>query len=49
MNLSTQKMIPPPVFQLSNVTKTYQMGEVNVDALRGINVELYCGELAVLI
>lgn len=49
MNQTTQKIIPPPVFQVTNVTKTYQMGEVKVDALRGINLELYRGELAVLL
>jgi len=37
------------VFHAQGVTKTYQMGEVKVDALRGINLELYKGELTVLL
>jgi putative ABC transport system ATP-binding protein len=39
----------PPVFSLSGVTKTYQMGEVQVDALRGIDLTLKAGELVVLL
>ena len=49
MKKLTPNFSPPPVFQVKNVTKTYQMGEVKVDALRGINLELYRGELAVLL
>lgn len=37
------------VFHVHNVTKTYQMGEVQVHALRGIDLDLYQGELAVLL
>ncbi|MBN2864823.1 MAG: ABC transporter ATP-binding protein [Thiotrichales bacterium] len=37
------------VFEVNNVTKTYQMGEVQVHALRGINLALYRGELTVLL
>ena len=38
-----------PVFALAGVTKTYQMGEVQVDALRGVDLSLYEGELIVLL
>ena len=37
------------VFQVKDITKTYQMGEVAVQALRGINLELFRGELTVLL
>jgi len=37
------------VFHAENVTKTYQMGEVLVHALRGVNLDLYRGELTVLL
>ena len=37
------------VFHAKNVTKTYQMGEVHVHALRGVDLDLYRGELTVLL
>ncbi|BCN93169.1 ABC transporter ATP-binding protein [Thiomicrorhabdus immobilis] len=37
------------VFEVENITKIYQMGEVEVHALRGINLKLYQGELSVLL
>lgn len=37
------------VFKIEDLGKTYQMGEVNVDALRGINLELFNAELTVLL
>lgn len=37
------------VFHTENITKIYQMGEVQVQALRGINLELYRGEFVVLL
>jgi len=37
------------VFQVRDLTKTYVMGEVSVHALRGANLELYAGELVVLL
>jgi putative ABC transport system ATP-binding protein len=37
------------VFHVHDVTKTYQMGEVAVHALRGIDLDLYRGEFAVLL
>jgi putative ABC transport system ATP-binding protein len=37
------------VFQARGLTKVYKMGEVEVSALRGIDLELYPGELVVLL
>lgn len=38
-----------PVFQLSNVSKTYELGDVTVAALKTVTVTLYAGEFAVLL
>jgi len=38
-----------PVFTASGLTKVYQMGEVRVDALRGVDFELAAGEFVVLL
>jgi putative ABC transport system ATP-binding protein len=37
------------VFETRGVTKVYDMGETQVHALRGIDLELYAGELVVLL
>ena len=37
------------VFHVHGVTKIYQMGEVQVRALRGIDLDLYKGEFAVFL
>ncbi len=37
------------VFQVRDLTKIYRMGEMEVHALRGIEMELYAGELIVLL
>jgi len=37
------------VFHVKNVTKLYQMGEVQVQALRGVDLDLYKREFAVLL
>jgi len=37
------------VFKAHGLTKIYRMGEVSVQALRGIDLELYAGELVVLL
>ena len=37
------------VFQARGVTKIYDMGEVQVHALRGVDLDLYAGELLVLL
>jgi putative ABC transport system ATP-binding protein len=36
-------------FQVRNLKKIYKMGEVEVHALRGVDLELYAGELVVLL
>jgi len=36
-------------FQVRELTKVYKMGEVEVHALRGVNLDLYAGELVVLL
>ncbi|MBK1719847.1 ABC transporter ATP-binding protein [Thiocystis violacea] len=38
-----------PVFQVRDLTKIYVMGEVSVEALRGVDLDLYPGELVVLL
>ncbi len=40
---------PRLVFQAEQVTKIYEMGEVRVHALRGVDLELYEGEFIVLL
>lgn len=40
---------PESVFRVSDVTKTYEMGEVQVHALRGVSLELFQGEFVVLL
>ncbi len=37
------------VFRIRDVSKIYQMGEIEVHALRKVNLDLYKGELAVLL
>ena len=37
------------VFRIRDLTKVYPMGEVSVQALRGVDLDLYEGELAVLL
>lgn len=37
------------IFRTRGLTKTYEMGDVHVHALRGIDTELYSGELVVLL
>ncbi len=44
-NISTSTI----VFQTRQLTKRYDMGEVQVQALRGVDMELYSGELVVLL
>jgi putative ABC transport system ATP-binding protein len=40
---------PAVVFQTRGLTKIYVMGEIQVHALRGIDMDLYAGELVVLL
>jgi putative ABC transport system ATP-binding protein len=37
------------VFRVERLTKVYHMGEVDVHALRGVDLDLYAGELMVLL
>jgi putative ABC transport system ATP-binding protein len=39
----------PAVFHIRGVSKIYRMGEVEVHALRGVDLDLYAGELVVLL
>lgn len=38
-----------PVFQVHNVTKVYRLGDVEVHALRGVNLDLYPREFVVVL
>src|SRR5512147_2466439 len=38
-----------PVFQASGITKVYHMGEVDVHALRGVDLDLYESEFVVIL
>ena len=49
MTGDTQRLPGEAVFRLRGITKTYQMGEVPVHALRGVDLELLAGELAALL
>ncbi|MCX7255284.1 MAG: ABC transporter ATP-binding protein [Polaromonas sp.] len=40
---------PPPLFEARGLTKIYPMGEVQVQALRGVDLVLYAGEFVVLL
>lgn len=40
---------PPVVFVAHALTKTYSMGEVEIPALRGVDLEIYEGEFVVLL
>jgi putative ABC transport system ATP-binding protein len=40
---------PATVFEARGLTKVYSMGEVEVHALRGVDLELYAGEFVVLL
>lgn len=40
---------PAPVFRARDLTKVYRMGEVEVHALRGVDLDLFPGEFVVLL
>jgi len=39
----------PPVFRARGLAKIYRMGEIEVHALRGVDLELFAGEFVVLL
>jgi len=41
--------MPETVFSVRGITKVYHMGEVDVHALRGVDLDLYAGEFTVLL
>ena len=45
----TTEASPNAVFVARELTKTYRMGDVEVNALRGVDLDLYDGELAVIL
>ncbi len=49
VNLPSSGPDSPPVFSMVDVTKTYQMGEVEVHALRGVNLDVRAGQFTVLL
>ena len=42
-------IMSPAVFQARGLTKVYRMGEVDVQALRGIDLDLYESEFVVIL
>jgi putative ABC transport system ATP-binding protein len=54
MNSAAPTPVPPPargtaVFEARGITKVYQMGEVKIQALRGVDLDLFQGEFVVLL
>ncbi|MGZ5971156.1 MAG: ABC transporter ATP-binding protein [Polyangiales bacterium] len=47
--MSAADVVTSRVLRAQGVTKTYRMGEVEVQALRGVDLDLYSGELVVLL
>jgi putative ABC transport system ATP-binding protein len=46
---NTTRRDAAPVFRATGLTKVYRMGEVEVHALRGVDLELFAGEFVVLL
>ena len=46
---SAETSLGTPVFRARGLTKVYDMGEIHVHALRGVDLELYHSELMVLL
>ena len=49
LDATPQQEMTQPVFVGEQITKVYHMGEVDVHALRGVDIELYSGEFVVLL
>ena len=49
MSTTTTTAAAAPVFIARDLRKVYEMGEVTVEALRGVDFDLYAGELVVLL
>ncbi len=49
MNGQAASQRPEPVFEVAGLTKVYRTGDVEVHALRGIDLALFAGELAVML
>jgi putative ABC transport system ATP-binding protein len=47
--MATSPPLSAPVFLARGLTKVYRMGEVEVQALRGVDLALYAGEFVVLL
>ena len=47
--METTTAVAQTVFRARGLTKVYEMGEVRVHALRGVDLDLYSGELVVLL
>lgn len=41
--------LPATVFRTRGLTKTYQVGDIEIHALRGIDLDLYAGEFVVML
>ncbi len=49
MSLEKEKNLGPAVFHLHGVSKVYTVGEVTVQALKQVELDLYAGEFVVLL
>ncbi len=49
MNLRASIIDPEAVFHVHNISKIYRMGEMEVHALRGVDIDLNAGEFVVLL
>jgi putative ABC transport system ATP-binding protein len=47
--METERANRAPVFRARGLAKTYQMGEVSVAALRSVDLDLYRGEMVVIL
>ncbi|NUM48162.1 MAG: ABC transporter ATP-binding protein [Anaerolineales bacterium] len=46
--MQTSSPLPSPVIRVENVKKIYQMGEIEVHALRGVSLEIQRGEVVAI-